>query len=55
LECARRVDTVLLNKTGTVTTGQMSVLDVTLASDEPKCSPSRARWNTLRPTRSPAR
>ncbi len=34
LESARRVDTVLLDKTGTVTTGEMRVNDVTLAEGE---------------------
>jgi Cu+-exporting ATPase len=31
LESTRRVDTVLLDKTGTVTTGQMSLIDVTVS------------------------
>ncbi len=31
LESTRRVDTIVLDKTGTVTTGQMGLLDVTLA------------------------
>jgi Cu+-exporting ATPase len=34
LESTRRVDTILLDKTGTVTTGQMSVVDVTVAAGE---------------------
>ncbi|HVE63357.1 MAG TPA: heavy metal translocating P-type ATPase [Mycobacteriales bacterium] len=34
LESTRRVDTVVLDKTGTVTTGQMSVLDVIAAEGE---------------------
>lgn len=34
LECARRIDTVLLDKTGTVTTGQMSVVSVVTADGE---------------------
>ena len=34
LESTRRVDTVLLDKTGTVTTGRMSVVDVTVAAGE---------------------
>ncbi len=31
LESTRRVDTIVLDKTGTVTTGQMSLVDITLA------------------------
>jgi Cu+-exporting ATPase len=34
LESTRRVDTIVLDKTGTVTTGRMSVVDVALADDE---------------------
>ena len=34
LEATRRVDTILLDKTGTVTTGRMSVVDVVLAAGE---------------------
>ena len=34
LESTRRVDTILLDKTGTVTTGRMSVVDVALAHGE---------------------
>jgi Cu+-exporting ATPase len=34
LESTRRVDTVLLDKTGTVTTGQMTLLDVVVAAGE---------------------
>jgi Cu+-exporting ATPase len=34
LESTRRVDTVLLDKTGTVTTGEMTVFDVLAAEDE---------------------
>jgi Cu+-exporting ATPase len=34
LESSRRVDTILLDKTGTVTTGRMSVVDVVLADGE---------------------
>ena len=34
LESTRRVDTVVLDKTGTVTTGTMSLLDVIAAADE---------------------
>ncbi|WP_395310533.1 heavy metal translocating P-type ATPase [Mycobacterium sp. AMU20-3851] len=34
LESTRRIDTVVLDKTGTVTTGRMSVVDVHLASGE---------------------
>jgi len=34
LESTRRVDTVVLDKTGTVTTGQMSLLDVVVAPGE---------------------
>ncbi|SDI78019.1 Cu+-exporting ATPase [Actinokineospora alba] len=34
LESTRRVDTVVLDKTGTVTTGQMSLVDVQLAEGE---------------------
>jgi Cu+-exporting ATPase len=35
LECTRRVDTILLDKTGTVTTGEMHVADVVVASEDP--------------------
>ncbi|WP_460392270.1 heavy metal translocating P-type ATPase [Actinophytocola sediminis] len=42
LESTRRVDTVVLDKTGTVTTGQMSLVDVVLAAGE-----SRSRLLTL--------
>ncbi len=40
LESTRRIDTVVLDKTGTVTTGQMSVTSVHAAGDAsaPKCS-----------------
>jgi Cu+-exporting ATPase len=34
LESTRRVDTVVLDKTGTVTTGQMTLMDVHAAADE---------------------
>src|SRR5690606_38540492 len=34
LENTRRVDTVVLDKTGTVTTGRMSLLDVVVATGE---------------------
>src|SRR6185369_7438520 len=34
LETTRRIDTVVLDKTGTVTTGTMTLLDVTTAPDE---------------------
>ncbi|GIJ48035.1 carbonate dehydratase [Virgisporangium aliadipatigenens] len=34
LESTKRVDTVVLDKTGTVTTGRMTLLDVTAAGDE---------------------
>ena len=34
LESTRRVDTIVLDKTGTVTTGQMSVVDVVVAAGE---------------------
>jgi Cu+-exporting ATPase len=34
LESTRRVDTILLDKTGTVTTGRMGVAEVVLAADE---------------------
>ncbi len=34
LESTRRVDTVVLDKTGTVTTGQMTLIDVIAADDE---------------------
>ncbi len=34
LESTRRVDTILLDKTGTVTTGRMSVIDVVSAAEE---------------------
>jgi Cu+-exporting ATPase len=34
LECTRRVDTILLDKTGTVTTGEMHVVDVRTVADE---------------------
>ncbi len=34
LESTRRVDTILLDKTGTITTGQMKLVDVTVADGE---------------------
>ena len=34
LEATQRIDTVVLDKTGTVTTGQMSLVDVVAAADE---------------------
>ncbi|MEV6524530.1 heavy metal translocating P-type ATPase [Longispora sp. NPDC051575] len=34
LESTRRIDTIVLDKTGTVTTGQMTLLDVTAATGE---------------------
>jgi Cu+-exporting ATPase len=36
LESTRRVDTVVLDKTGTVTTGEMTLADVVLAPDTPR-------------------
>ncbi len=38
LESTRRVDTVVLDKTGTVTTGRMELVDVLLAADEDRAS-----------------
>ena len=34
LESTRRIDTVLLDKTGTVTTGEMTVVDIVAAPGE---------------------
>ena len=51
LESTRRVDTVVLDKTGTVTTGRMSLVAVTLApaSSEPRrCGSSAAVEDALR-------
>ena len=56
LEPTRRVDTVLLDKTGTVTTGQMTLVDLTAAdgTDEPaESSGSPAPSRPPRSTRSP--
>jgi Cu+-exporting ATPase len=36
LESTRKVDTIVLDKTGTVTTGRMSLVDVTTAADVPE-------------------
>ncbi len=63
LEATRRIDTVVLDKTGTVTTGRMSVTDVVVASGRrrpasrparPTCSASPPRWRAPRSTPSPA-
>ena len=56
LESTRRVDTVVLDKTGTVTTGRMTLQDVYAAdraSTEEDCCASRAPWSTPPSTRSP--
>ena len=57
LESTRRVDTILLDKTGTVTTGKMALADVVLAPgvDRRKCCTSSARSSTPPSIRSPAR
>ena len=56
LESTRRVDTVVLDKTGTVTTGRMSLVDVTsrATSATRRCA-SPARSRTPPSTRSPGR
>jgi Cu+-exporting ATPase len=56
LESTRRVDTVVLDKTGTVTTGRMTLLAVHTAdtTTRPKCCAWPARWSTPPSTRSPA-
>ena len=58
LESTRRIDTVVLDKTGTVTTGKMALVDVAHRRRAPTArthSGSSARWNTPRSTRSLAR
>ena len=57
LESTRRVDTIVLDKTGTVTTGRMSLVDVVLADGEERarCCGWPARSRTPPSTRSPAR
>ena len=47
LESTRTVDTVVLDKTGTVTTGRMSLVDVVVAEPAPDAAPS-ARAELLR-------
>ncbi len=56
LESTRRVDTVVLDKTGTVTTGRMTLRDVVAApgTTPTSCCGWRARSRTPRSTRSPA-
>ena len=56
LESTRRVDTVVLDKTGTVTTGRMTLLDVVPAAGRGRrraCCGWPARWRRPRSTRSP--
>ena len=57
LENTRRVDTIVLDKTGTVTTGQMTLTDVVaaLAWTSWSCSATPARWKRPPSTRSPPR
>ncbi|WP_439591763.1 heavy metal translocating P-type ATPase [Microbacterium sp.] len=43
LESTRRVDTIVLDKTGTVTTGRMALVDVVVAADVPAGEPLPAR------------
>ena len=52
LESTRRVDTIVLDKTGTVTTGRMSLVDVVAARPTTRCA-SPARSRTPPSTRSP--
>ena len=56
LESTRRVDTVVLDKTGTVTTGRMTLVDVRpgrAGRTGPSCCGSPARWRPPPSTRSP--
>ena len=55
LESTRRVDTVVLDKTGTVTTGRMAVVAVHVADGDPrpKSSGWQALWSMPPSTRSP--
>ena len=55
LESTRRVDTIVLDKTGTVTTGRMSLVDVIAAGPRRGARRSRARSRTPPSTRSPRR
>ena len=57
LESTRRVDTVVLDKTGTVTTGRMSLVDVHAAdgATRRRCCGWPGRWSTPPSTRSPRR
>ena len=58
LESTRRIDTVVLDKTGTVTSGRMALVDVLLARrarSAPRCCASPARSSTRRSTRSRGR
>ena len=56
LESTRRVDTIVLDKTGTVTTGRMTLVDVIPAAGTdrtPNCCGWPVRWRTPPSTRSP--
>ena len=58
LESTRRVDTVVLDKTGTVTTGRMQLVQVVAAQGEHArrgTSPGRRASRPARSTRSPRR
>ena len=57
LESTRRVDTVVLDKTGTVTTGRMTLVEVHAAGRRRgrRCCGWPARWSTPPSTRSPRR
>ncbi len=57
LEASRSVDTMLLDKTGTITTGLMTATDVRTAPGPTAtcCSGASARWRTPRGIRSPQR
>ena len=57
LESTRRVDTIVLDKTGTVTTGEMALVDVVRGRrppPRPRSSAWRGRSRTPASTRSPA-
>ncbi len=58
LESTRKVDTIVLDKTGTVTTGRMGLVDVVAGENDaivPSCCGSQVRSRTRPSTRSPRR
>ena len=55
LESTREADTIVLDKTGTVTSGRMSLVDVTLAEGEDRATVLRPRRGARGRLRAPDR